>query len=174
MRLKSILVPFALGALALPGPALAMGVPTKPVSIGFFTGRWYEIARTPNPKQRNCEAPTYQFAPKAEDVLSFKLTCHKDSPTGREDSLNVTLKLPADEAHNRFKVQALGGLASLDYWVLDRADDGAWWILATPKTPRVWLLSRKPDMKAADRSAALARIRALGFDPDKLEFPKHG
>jgi apolipoprotein D and lipocalin family protein len=162
-----------IAATVMAAPAWAMpAAPTKAVPVSFFSGRWYEIARTPNNQQKDCEAPTYQFAPKTSDTLSFTMTCHKGEPEGKPLSVNVTLHLPSDEARNRFRVTALGGMASLDYWVLDRADDGDWWILATPKNPRVWLLSRKANVDAADKSEALARIRALGFDPAKLEFPK--
>jgi apolipoprotein D and lipocalin family protein len=154
-------------------PAWAMPItPSKPVPASFFSGRWYEIARTPNSQQRDCEAPTYQFAPKTSDTLSFTLTCHKGEPAGKPQSLNVTLHLPEDDARNKFRVTAMGGIASLDYWVLDRADDGDWWILATPKNPRVWLLSRNPNVAPADKIEALARMKAMGFDPAKLEFPK--
>lgn len=162
----------ALAVLASPVWA-APASPTKPVPASFFSGRWYEIARTPNINQKDCEAPTYQFAPKTAETLAFTLTCHKGEPEGKPQSLNVTLHLPEDEARNRFRVTALGGLASVDYVVLDRAEDGDWWILETPKNPKVWLLARKPVVTQADRTEALASMKAMGFDPAKLEFPKH-
>ena len=167
------LAALAVAALALPALG-AFPAPTKPVATSFFSGRWYEIARSPNSQQRDCEAPTYQFAPKTAEALAFTLTCHKGSPGGKADALNVTLHLPTDEARNRFRVTALAGLAKVDYWVLDRADDGDWWILATPKTARIWLLARKPELTAGERGEALERMRALGYDVGRLEFPKQG
>ena len=162
----------ALAVLASPVWA-APAAPTKAVPASFFSGRWYEIARTPNINQKDCEAPTYQFEPKTAETLAFTLTCHKGEPDGKPQSLNVTLHLPENEARNRFRVTALGGLASVDYVVLDRAEDGDWWILETPKNPKIWLLARKPEVSGADKSEALASVKAQGFDPAKLEFPKH-
>lgn len=162
-----------LATLALATPAMATPEPKKPVPESFFSGRWYEIARTPNDRQKGCEAPNYQFVPKAAGTLAFIMTCHKGTATGKPSTLDVTLHLPPDdEAHNKFRVTAFGGLLGVDYWVLDRADNGDWWILATPKTPRVWLLSRQANIDPADRAEAMARIKALGFDPAKLEYPK--
>ena len=63
----------------------------------------------------------------------------------------------------------LGGLRKQEYWVLDRADDQSWAIMATPGGNYVWLLSRQPVMSPADRTAALARVASLGYA--KLEFP---
>jgi apolipoprotein D and lipocalin family protein len=64
----------------------------------------------------------------------------------------------------------LGGLKKQEYWVLDRADDQSWAIMATPGGNFVWLLSRKPAMDAAAKAAALARVKALGYA--KLEYPQ--
>jgi apolipoprotein D and lipocalin family protein len=157
------------------GSALAIPpAPTKPVARTFFTGRWYEIARMPNDRQRDCEAPTYEFQPRTNGALAFVLTCHKGSPEGKPASLNVTIRLPADEARNRFRVTALGGLVGVNYWVLDRADDMSWWILATPDNANVWLLARDPAISAPEKARALGRIRAMGYDPARLEMPKQG
>ena len=42
--------------------------------------------------------------------------------------------------------------------------------MATPGGNFVWLLSRKPVMDEATKSAALARVKALGYE--KLVFPQ--
>ncbi|MEI7932457.1 MAG: lipocalin, partial [Alphaproteobacteria bacterium] len=90
--------------------------PRKPVDPVFFTGRWYEIARTDNSRQGDCQAPTYVFEPQRNPANAyFTLTCRRGSPTGPAASTRVTIRLPQDQARNRFKVSGLGGLISLDY-----------------------------------------------------------
>ena len=75
-------------ALTLAAPARAAGpAPAKPVGPQFFTGRWFEIARSPNPNQKDCEAPTYEFAPQAwqraalHPDLPQRLATEADQPT---------------------------------------------------------------------------------------------
>lgn len=157
-----------------PAVALAKSAPQPAKSLpkSFFTGRWYEIARTSNVRQKDCEAPTYEFKAKTGDSAPFVLTCRKGSPVGKAETLNVSIKLPTDAAGNKFRVSALGGVLSTEYWVLDRAEDMSWAIMATAGGGYVWLLARQPGMDAAAKAHALARVKALGYDMSKIEQPK--
>jgi apolipoprotein D and lipocalin family protein len=64
-----------------------------------------------------------------------------------------------------------GGLVSQEYWVLDQRTDDGWLILSTHDGHYLWLMSQKPILPPAIRAQAVARIRQLGFDPARLEFP---
>ena len=167
----------ALLALLIAGPALARDAapaPTKPVGVNFFSGRWYEIARTENLRQRGCEATTYEFgAPKGE-VRPFVLTCRKGSPAGKAESMAVSVRVPSDPLRNRFRVSAMGGALKQEYWVLDRADDLSWAIMGTPGGNYVWLLSRSPRMDAGLKTQLMNRIRSMGYDLGKIVQPRHG
>ena len=155
------------------GPALAVPQPTKPVASSFFTGRWYEIARSPNANQRDCQAPTYDFGAPDGGKPTFALTCHKGAPRGKAETLAVHINLPATGPNNRFRVTALAGLVGVNYLVLDRADDQSWWIFATADGKNVWLLARKPSLPQAEQSDAVGRIKAFGYNAGALEYPKH-
>lgn len=175
--MKSVVVLCAAAAVVL-APAVVAAKsapqPAKSLPRSFFTGRWYEIARTSNVRQKDCEAPTYDFKPKTGDSAPFVLTCRKGSPAGKAETLNVSIKLPTDAAGNKFRVSALGGVLSTEYWVLDRAEDMSWAIMATSGGGYVWLLARQPGMDAAAKAQALSRVKALGYDMSKIEQPKQG
>lgn len=144
--------------------------PAKPVSADFYSGRWYEIARTPNAGQRNCEAPTTDFT---AEGTSFKVrqVCHRGSPLGEEKVFTTTGRIIDGSQNTRFTMSFLGGLKKQEYWVLDCANDHSWAIMATPGGNFVWLISRKPDMPASTKAVALERVKALGYQ--KLEYPEH-
>lgn len=159
-------VTFGIGGSAL----AAAQPPAKPVSGQFYSGRWYEIARTPNSGQRDCEAPTTQFTGgKTEGAFSVVQICHKGSAGGPVKTFNTTGSVVSGTQNAKFKMSFLGGLKKQEYWVLDRADDQSWAIMATPGGNFVWLLSRQAVMPAGAKAAALARVKALGYQ--KLEFP---
>lgn len=163
-----------LALITSPLALAAAPAPAKPVGTAFFTGRWFEIARSPNTKQRDCEAPTYDFETRAGDAAPrFTLTCRKGSPGGRPERLAVKVKLPAGADLSRFRVSALGGLVGVDYSVLDRADDLSWAIMATDGGDHVWLLARKPFLDATTQGRLVGRIGALGYDPARLVYPRH-
>lgn len=172
------LAPAICAALLLAAPALARDAapqPVKAVALSFFTGRWYEIARTDNANQRGCEAPTYEFRPqRTESTRGFVLTCRKGSPTGKAETLAVTIRMPTDQMRNKFLVTAMAGVLRQEYWVLDRADDLSWAIMATPGGNYVWLLARSPNLDQAQKTQLMNRIKALGYDTGKIVQPRHG
>jgi apolipoprotein D and lipocalin family protein len=170
-------------AAALPLPFAAAATapgPTKAVSAGFYSGRWYEIARVPNAGQRDCHAARSDFTPiGGKGDVAFVATtgefavsqvCRRGSAKGPAKVFSTTGRILPGSRNARFEMVFLGGLKTQEYWVLDTAPDGAWAIMATPGGNYVWLLSRRPALSEAAREAAIARIRALGYG-QKLEFP---
>jgi apolipoprotein D and lipocalin family protein len=65
-----------------------------------------------------------------------------------------------------------GGLISQEYRVLDHSTDQGWLILSTGDGKYLWLMSQTPTLPTVARAQALARIKQLGFDTDRLEFPQ--
>lgn len=173
-KMRTVLRSLALLAL-LPVTALARSSapePKRAVDPAFFTGQWYEIARTDNWRQKDCEAPTYRFDPLKSATATFTLTCRHGSPTGPSESVKVTIKVPQDEQRNKFRVATLGGLLAADYWVLDIADDNSWSILSTAGGNYVWILSRRPTLDSSLKTRLLGDIRAMGYDMSKIIQPK--
>ncbi|WP_168076666.1 lipocalin family protein [Caulobacter sp. SSI4214] len=143
--------------------------PARAVSPEFYSGRWYEIARTPNFGQRDCQAPTTDFV--AEGArFKVRQVCHHGAPSGPEKVFTTKGRIIEGSRNTRFTMDFLGGLKKQEYWVLDCAPDHSWGVMATPGGHYVWLLSRQPVMPPAAKAAALARVKALGYD--KLEFPE--
>ena len=156
---------FATQALAAAQP------PAKPIAASFYTGKWYEIARTPNSGQRDCQAPTTEFTSKAgSDGFAVHQVCRKGSASGAAKVFDTTGQILSGTQNAKFKMSFLGGLKKQEYWVLDCADDHSWAIMATPGGNFVWLLSRQPVMGPAAKAQALARVTALGYA--KLEYPQ--
>ena len=165
------LVCAALSFTGMAGSAHAAAKPpAKAVSADFYSGKWYEIARTPNSGQRDCQAASTQFTGTGASGFKVVQICRKGSASGEAKTFNTTGKIVAGTPKNaKFSMSFLGGLKKQEYWVLDRADDQSWAIMATPGGNYVWLLSRKAVMSPAARTAALAKVKALGYA--KLEFP---
>jgi len=159
----------ALAASAAPVLAAAPA-PSKAVSAGFYSGRWYEIARIANAGQRDCQAPTTQFVSGSAGAFQVTQICRSGSPAGKAKTFNTKGRVLPSTSNAKFEMNFLGGIKKQEYWVLDCAGDGSWAIMATPGGNYVWLLSRKAVMSEASKASAVARIRALGY-AQKLEFP---
>lgn len=160
----------AAGLAALPALAAAPQ-PTKPISAGFYSGTWYEIARTPNGNQKDCHAPTSQFSPAKGGKYLMTQTCRKGAPNGPAKVWKAEGAIVPGSGNAKFKARFFG-LVSQEYWILDCAGDNSWAIMATPGGNYVWLMSRKAVMSSTAKAAALARIKALGYSTARLEQPK--
>ncbi len=164
---------FALAAVvAVPAGEAAAPQPVRPVPTNLYSGRWYEIARTPNRTQADCQSATSDFYGWASGVFQVVQTCHKGSSVGPSQVFKASGRVLPSSNNAKMKLSFFGGLISQEYWILDRSDDNLWDIMATPGGHYVWLLSRKPVLDPETRARALARVGAFGYDLSRLAFPQ--
>jgi apolipoprotein D and lipocalin family protein len=173
MNAKLIMVAGAVLALVAGAPAVAVAPqPAKPVPAALYSGRWYEIARTPNKFQTDCQGTTSDFSGWNGGDFSIVQTCRKGSVSGPKETFGAHGRILPASDNAKMELAYFGGLISREYWIVDRADDNAWAIMAMPTGRYVWLLSRQPVLDPGVRSSALGRMQALGFDMAHLEFPQ--
>jgi apolipoprotein D and lipocalin family protein len=98
--------------------------------------------------------------------------CHRGSPDGPLAEWKARARVADPVSNAKFKMSFFGGLISQEYWVLDQRSDEGWLILATHDGNYLWLMSQKPTLPANIRAEAVARIKQLGFDVGRLEFPQ--
>jgi apolipoprotein D and lipocalin family protein len=172
----------AAGALAIPfaaGPAAAQderpaGVrPVAHIEIASMMGRWYEVARFPNSIQRGCQAGASDWIRTAADAFAVTQTCHKGTPDGPLAEWKAKARI-ADPSNAKIKMSFFGGLVSQEYWVVEQRSDEGWLVMATHDGRYLWLMSQKPTLPVAVKTEAVARIKQLGFDIGRLEYPLPG
>jgi apolipoprotein D and lipocalin family protein len=154
----------ACGVLAL-APSLAMAAapePAQAVPPGMYAGRWFQIAQILKTDHHPCHNGVDEFQPSPKGGFTVIMTC--DGGLGGFHQVSAHGEIMPGSDGAKFRVSFLGGLIHQDYWVLDRAADQSWALMATPGGNYLWLLARTPALSAAAHAAACARIRALGFD----------
>jgi apolipoprotein D and lipocalin family protein len=142
------------------------------VELTSMAGRWYEVARSPNQIEHGCHAGGLEWT-RTPDGFSVIQSCHKGAPDGPLSEWKAKAKV-VDPSNAKFKMSFFGGLVSKEYWVLDQRPDQGWLILATHDGEYLWLMSNKPVLPAAFRVEAVQRIKQLGYDTGRLEFPLPG
>jgi apolipoprotein D and lipocalin family protein len=154
----------------LASPAAAMPQTVGRIELAQMMGRWYEIARLPNQIQKGCQAGASDWTRSGEG-FSVVQTCHKGGPDGPLSQWKAKARVADPATNAKFKMTFFGGLVSQEYWVLDRRDTDGWLILATHDGRYLWLMSQHPTLPAGVRAQAVNRIKQLGFDPGRLEWP---
>ncbi len=166
----------ALGACAAGQDGAATAPqPGKPIDTArFFTGRWYEIARTPMRLTDGCVAGTTDYLQGSNGQLIDRDACRMGTPEGKEKDYQgpVTILNPGEnnELTVRYTVYLIIPV-SRTYWMLDRGDDYRWFIVANPAFTNVSIFTRDPRPDPKLVAALTARVQALGYDPKKLEYP---
>ena len=151
-------------------PAAAMPRTVDYLEPTKMMGRWYEIARLPNQIQKGCQAGASDWTRSGEG-FSVVQTCRKGAPDGPVSQWKAKARVADPATNAKFKMTFFGGLVSQEYWVLDRRDAEGWLILSTHDGKYLWLMCQRPTLPAGARAQAVTRIKQLGFDPARLEWP---
>ncbi len=166
-------------AVALAGCAGSGNVvapaPAKPIEMErFYSGRWFELARTPLSVTDGCVAGTTDFSRRADNTLIERDACREGSPQGKEKVFEgpVTILDPGTNAKIQVRYTVFGIVPiTKTYWMLDRDPDYRWFITADPPFENVAILTRVPHPSPAEIDELKNRVRELGYDTAKLEFP---
>ena len=149
----------SLGVFAVQAAAPA---PKKPIQFERMMGRWYEVARTPNDRQKGCFAAYADW--KADGAGKAKVAnhCRKGSPTGRDEVTNASARL-VDARTAKIHMTFFFGAIGQEYWILDHADDYSWSIMATPGGNYVWIFHRQKTIPASLKAQLVAKVNAWGY-----------
>lgn len=170
---RIILAALAACLLLAPASAQAAVEPVGRIELAKMMGRWYEVARVPNVLQKDCQAGASEWTPAAGGFAVVQ-SCRKDSPDGPIKTWKAKATVADPRTNAKFKMTFFGGVVSQDYVVVEHRPEQGWLVLATANGKYLWLMSQKPTLPAAIKTQALARIRQLGFDVGRLEFPLPG
>ena len=137
------------------------------VDLQRYTGTWYEIANFPQWFQRNCYATTATYTSRDDGEIDVTNRCRKGAVDG-----------PEDVAHGRARVvdRATGAKLEVsffrpfwgDYWVIELGEAYDYAVVGHPGRDYLWILSRTPTMAQAQYDAIVARLRAVGYETERL------
>jgi apolipoprotein D and lipocalin family protein len=147
------------------------------VDLGRYVGRWYEIAKLPQPFQGGCTGTTATYTPRDDGNVGVVNTCRIGSLSGPEIRIEGFAQVvdPASNAKLQviFNVNAPPG----DYWIIDIDDEKnkdaepyQWAVVSGPTRTSLFILSRQPQLDKQTLRKILHRLRKQGFDLSALEF----
>jgi apolipoprotein D and lipocalin family protein len=147
--------------------------PAKSIDISrIFSGRWFEIARTPMKLTDGCVAGTTDFYRRPDGVLMDRDACRQGSPDGKERTYQGPVTISNPDMNSKFVVNyVVWGFISVPrtYWILDH--DKNWFIVSDPEFKNVSVFTRSPRPGRSRTDEIIAEVQQLGYDTGKLEFP---
>ena len=149
--------------------------PAKPIDAQrFYTGRWYEIGRTPMKLTDGCVAGTTDYSRDAAGRLMQRDACRMGTPEGEEKLYQgpVTMLDPGKATKVSVRYTVWGFFpVTWKYWMLDHGENYEWFITSDPAFENVSFFTRTPRPSPEMIEMLKVRTRELGYDPGKLEFP---
>lgn len=162
--LGALLTVFLSGAVAR-----AEGPPVRSVGqidLTRYVGKWYEIAAFPMYFQRDCIADTtaeYTWRPDGE--ISVDNRCRTASGSAQATG---RAWMPDGAGPGQLKVSFFWPFRS-DYWVIGLDADYRWAVVGNPNRRYLWLLSRTPQLPAAELARARQAASDQGYDLEQLK-----
>lgn len=144
-----------------------------------YMGRWYQVALFPNSFQRQCVSDTTaEYRQLPDGTVEVANRCRladgrldeaigRARPTGElvgERLVPARLEVSFLPAWLRWLPVGWGS-----YWVIQLADDGRFAVVGEPARQYLWVLSRTPQLAAADDSAIRSKLAEQGYDLQRLQ-----
>jgi len=171
--LKEMRKVFGIGLLCLSLLTLAPAVkaqevtPVPKLDLNKFTGTWYEMARYPNKRQKNCTKDAIVLIAKADKTDHIQIVTSCDTKTPYADVRNGTGKAQDKSGDGKLKVSYMWPFTS-KYWVLGYGEDYRWALIGSPNHKNLWILSKTPTLNQEVLTEIRAKATAEGFAPGKL------
>jgi lipocalin len=159
------------GALAAPAKAPEPGGGLETDS--FYMGAWREIARVPTKETLGCVGGEMLFGRNENGGIITRETCRLQDPVaGRRRIASGSVKILNPGTNTKYQItyDAKGPIKpKSELWVLDSGRN--WFIVSNPAFTQASIYSRasEPDQRTKDLLAN--RLKGLGFDVKKLEWP---
>lgn len=131
-----------------------------------YVGRWYEVARYPNPFQSDCPGAIAEYGVSdTPGVLTVLNTC-LDANGQPNDTITGTA---TDEGLGRLSVRLQGVPVAAPYWVLWVDEGYRTAVVGAPNGRVGWILNRDPDIPADRLAAAREVLDFNGYDLTQLQ-----
>lgn len=139
------------------------------VDLNKYAGRWYEIASYPQRFQKGCHCTTAEYSLSDKGYVIVENRCNKGSVNGKPSYIKGKAFVEKNTGNAKLKVQFFWPFKG-NYWIIDLAEDYSYAVVSDPSMKYLWILSRTPKMNDVIYQQILSRLKAKGFDLDKLQI----
>jgi apolipoprotein D and lipocalin family protein len=167
---KALSLVFLLAASPLFGGCAGSQAPPAVVAgVDFnrYAGVWYEIARFPNPFERDCFAARAEYRMRTDGRLDVENSCRRYSFDGPLRRIKGVAWAPDPAETARLKVRFFWPFSG-DYWIVDLDDEYRTAVVSDRRRRYLWILNREPRLSQEKLAEIRSSLTERGFDLDRL------
>ncbi|MCX8057364.1 MAG: lipocalin family protein [Ignavibacteria bacterium] len=141
------------------------------VDLSKYSGKWYEIARSPNRFQKDCLCSTAEYSVIDRKTISVLNKCiEKDGVT--IDSVRGKAFLVDTISNSKLKVQFFWPFRG-DYWIIDLDEKNyTYAVVGSPDRKYFWILVRDKNFPDEKLSELLNFLKENQFNTDNVIINK--
>ena len=143
--------------------------PVASVDLPRFMGDWYVIAHIPSRPERDAYDAVESYRLDADGRIRTTYTQRKGSFTAPVETMEPVGTVVKGTNNAVWGMQFVWPIKA-EYVIVDLAADYSHTIIGRSKRDYVWLMARTPQLPEPELQAAIARIKALGYDTSKLRM----
>jgi apolipoprotein D and lipocalin family protein len=139
------------------------------VDLKRYAGRWYEIARLPNAREKHCVGDvTLHYLMRDDGHVEVVTRCQ--TADGKMRETRGVGRTRGGASSGRLEVRYAPAFFSFipsvwkDHWILGLGPDYTWTVVGMPSHEHLWILSRLPEMSRSSYQQALEVADGNGFD----------
>jgi len=136
-----------------------------------YMGVWYEIVRLPHYFERGLDHVQAEYTLKPDGMIQV---VNRGSRNGEKQRIVGKAKLKDPKARpltGELRVSFFGPFYS-DYRIIELAPDYSYAVVTGSNRDYLWILSRRPSMPEEQLQKLLDRLKNLGFNTSRLEYPR--
>jgi len=147
------------------------------VDLNRYVGLWHEIARIPNPFQKQCASgTTAEYVLQEDGRVSVTNSCVKAD--GQLDQVRGVARVVDTATNARLKVSFVRLLGWQlfwgDYWIIGLDENYRWAIVGSPNRKYGWILGRDTRLSEADLEQIKSILTSQGYHYDDFIFDRMG
>jgi apolipoprotein D and lipocalin family protein len=162
--------------LILPFLTACAGIPEgiEPINnfdVNRYVGKWYEIARLDNRFERGLDQITAEYSLRDDGGLTVINSGYNIASEEREFAEGTAYFID-NPAAGSLKVSFFGPFYGGYHIIELDKENYSYVMIAGSDRDYLWILSRVPKLDEAVLKSLIAKAKSLGFQSDKLIFPK--
>ncbi|MEQ1557804.1 MAG: lipocalin family protein [Methyloglobulus sp.] len=163
---------FLLSLLLISCVGIPEGIePTTNFEVNRYLGKWYEIARLENRFEQGLDKITAEYSLRDDGGLAV-INSGIKVDTGKRDSVEGKAYFTGSSDVGSLKVSFFGPFyGAYNIIALDK-EHYSFVMITGSDRDYLWILSRTPKLDEAVLKNLVSKAKGLGFETDKLIFPK--
>ena len=143
--------------------------PVASVDLPRFMGDWYVIAHIPSMMERDAYDAIETYRLDGDGKIRTTFRQRKGSFDAAIETMEPVGTVVEGTNNAVWGMQFVWPIKA-EYVIVDLAPDYSRTIIGRSKRDYVWLMARTPSLPKDQLDAAIARIKALGYDTSKLRM----